>query len=112
MSRIGTARGADLARFRELVHDLAWRASGRGDWPAAIGYLTQARDMLPAGHAARAGLDRQIAMLRDRASQAAAAVERARTAWLTAGRDTELDRWRDLYELAVPRPRLAERNAA
>ena len=64
MSRIGTARGADLARFRELVHDLAWRASGRGDWPAAIGYLTQARDMLPAGHAARAGLDRQIAMLR------------------------------------------------
>ena len=111
MSRIGTARGADLARFRALVHDLAWRAS-RGDWPAAISYLTQARDMLPARHAARAGLDRQIATLRDRASRAATAVERARTAWLTAGRDTELDRWRDLYELAVPRPRPAERNAA
>ena len=55
MSRIGTARGADLARFRALAHDLAWQASGQGDWPAAIGYLTQARDMLPAGHAARAG---------------------------------------------------------
>ena len=32
-------------------------------------------------------------------------VDQARIAWVTAGRDSELDRWRDLYELAVPRPR-------
>ena len=30
--------------------------------------------------------------------------ERARLALLTAPRGTELDRWRDLYDLAVPRP--------
>jgi hypothetical protein len=29
--------------------------------------------------------------------------ERARLAWLTASRDTELDRWQDLYDVAVPR---------
>ena len=34
----------------------------------------------------------------------ARAVEQARMAWATASRDTELDRWRDLYDLAVPRP--------
>lgn len=31
-------------------------------------------------------------------------VEQARVAWLTASRDTELDRWQELYDLAVPRP--------
>ena len=32
-------------------------------------------------------------------------MEQARSAWATASRDTELDRWRDLYDAAVPRPR-------
>ena len=32
------------------------------------------------------------------------AAQRARLAWLTAPRDTELDRWRDLYDAVVPRP--------
>ena len=32
------------------------------------------------------------------------AAERARLAWLSASRDTELDRWRDLYDQMVPRP--------
>jgi len=32
-------------------------------------------------------------------------IEQARTAWATAPRDTELDRWRDLYDVTVPRPR-------
>jgi hypothetical protein len=31
--------------------------------------------------------------------------EQARTAWATAPRDAELDRWQDLYDAAVPRPR-------
>ena len=31
-------------------------------------------------------------------------IEQARTAWATAPRDAELDRWRDLYDAAVPRP--------
>jgi len=30
--------------------------------------------------------------------------DEARAAWATASRDTELDRWRDLYALAVPDP--------
>ena len=30
--------------------------------------------------------------------------ERARLVWLIASRDTELDRWQTLYDLAVPRP--------
>ena len=30
-------------------------------------------------------------------------VDHARTAWATAPRDTELDRWHELYALAVPR---------
>lgn len=34
----------------------------------------------------------------------AVTVARARTAWATASRDTELDRWQELYALAVPRP--------
>jgi hypothetical protein len=34
----------------------------------------------------------------------AVTVDRARTAWATASRDTELARWRELYALAVPRP--------
>jgi hypothetical protein len=48
------------------------------------------------------------------AAERAYALQQARTAWLTASRDDELDRWRDLYELAVPRPRpaAAERSAA
>jgi hypothetical protein len=29
----------------------------------------------------------------------------ARAAWATAPRDSELDRWRELYDLAVPRLR-------
>ena len=32
-------------------------------------------------------------------------VDQARAAWATAPRDGELDRWRELYDLAVPRPR-------
>jgi len=32
-------------------------------------------------------------------------MEQARSAWATASRDSELDRWRDLYDAAVPRPR-------
>jgi len=32
-------------------------------------------------------------------------IERARAAWATAPRDGELDRWRELYALAVPAPR-------
>ena len=39
-------------------------------------------------------------------------VEQARMAWVTASRDTELDRWRELYGLAVPRPRPEMRAAA
>lgn len=35
---------------------------------------------------------------------AAGTLDQARIASVTAGRDSELDRWRDLYELAVPRP--------
>ena len=31
-------------------------------------------------------------------------MEQARSAWATASRDAELDRWRDLYDAAVPRP--------
>jgi hypothetical protein len=31
-------------------------------------------------------------------------VDRARVAWATAGRDTEMARWQELYDLAVPRP--------
>jgi hypothetical protein len=34
----------------------------------------------------------------------AVTVTRARNAWATASRDTELDRWQELYDLAVPRP--------
>jgi hypothetical protein len=34
---------------------------------------------------------------------AARTVDQARAAWATAPRDTELDRWRELYALAVPR---------
>jgi len=49
--------------------------------------------------------------LRDRASQNACAIAQARTAWLTASRDDELDRWQELYELAVPRPRPAAADA-
>jgi hypothetical protein len=30
-------------------------------------------------------------------------VDQARAVWATAARDTELDRWYDLYALAVPR---------
>jgi hypothetical protein len=33
----------------------------------------------------------------------AVTVHRARTAWATASRDTELARWQELYDLAVPR---------
>jgi hypothetical protein len=33
----------------------------------------------------------------------AATAGQARIAWATASRDTELDRWRELYDLAVPR---------
>lgn len=32
-------------------------------------------------------------------------IDQARIAWATASRDSELDRWRELYDLAVPRPR-------
>ena len=32
-------------------------------------------------------------------------VDQARIVWATAPRDSELDRWRELYDLAVPRPR-------
>jgi hypothetical protein len=39
-------------------------------------------------------------------------VEQARMAWVTASRDTELDRWQELYDLAVPRPRAEGRAAA
>ena len=35
----------------------------------------------------------------------AVSIERARAAWATAPRDSELDRWRELYALAVPAPR-------
>ena len=35
----------------------------------------------------------------------AVSVDQARAAWATAPRDSELDRWRELYDLAVPRPR-------
>ena len=34
-------------------------------------------------------------------------VDQARATWATAPRDSELDRWRELYDLAVPRPRPA-----
>ena len=34
----------------------------------------------------------------------AVSIERARAAWATAPRDSELDRWRELYALAVPGP--------
>ena len=37
----------------------------------------------------------------------AVTVDQARAAWATAPRDSELDRWRELYDLAVPRPRPA-----
>ncbi|HYZ55799.1 MAG TPA: hypothetical protein VE733_20190 [Streptosporangiaceae bacterium] len=37
----------------------------------------------------------------------AVTTDQARAAWATASRDSELDRWRDLYDLAVPRPRAA-----
>jgi hypothetical protein len=47
-----------------------------------------------------------------RAEGIQAARERARIAWLTAPKETELDRWNDLYDLLVPRPRPAERSAA
>ena len=30
-------------------------------------------------------------------------VDQARAAWRPAPRDSELDRWRELYDLAVPR---------
>ncbi len=48
------------------------------------------------------------------AAEHAYALQQARLAWLTASRDDELDRWREFYELAVPRPRpaAAERSAA
>jgi hypothetical protein len=36
-------------------------------------------------------------------SPPALTVDQARAAWATAARDTELDRWRDLYALAVRR---------
>ena len=35
----------------------------------------------------------------------AVSIERARAAWATAHRDSELDRWRELYALAIPRSR-------
>lgn len=38
--------------------------------------------------------------------------ERARLAWVTAPKETELDRWRELYDLVVPRPYPDERSAA
>jgi hypothetical protein len=31
--------------------------------------------------------------------------DQARAAWATAPRDSELDRWRELYDLAVPQSR-------
>ena len=31
-------------------------------------------------------------------------IDQARAAWAAAPRDSELDRWRELYDLAVPRP--------
>ena len=31
------------------------------------------------------------------------AADQARIAWATAPRDAELDRWQELYDLAVPR---------
>ena len=34
----------------------------------------------------------------------AVSIERARVAWATAPRDSELDRWRELHALAVPAP--------
>ena len=34
----------------------------------------------------------------------AVSIERARAAWATAPRDSELPRWRELYALAVPAP--------
>ena len=38
--------------------------------------------------------------------------EHARMAWVTASRDTELDLWRELYDLAVAQPRADVRAAA
>jgi len=34
----------------------------------------------------------------------APALSAAQTAWVIASRDTELARWQELYEAAVPRP--------
>ena len=39
------------------------------------------------------------------AARPAVSIERARAAWVTAPLDSELDRWRELYALAVPAPR-------
>jgi hypothetical protein len=36
----------------------------------------------------------------------AGSVDQARAAWATAGRDDELARWAELYELAVTRPEI------
>jgi hypothetical protein len=36
---------------------------------------------------------------------AAVTVDQARAAWATASRDTELDRWQELYDLTVPKLR-------
>jgi hypothetical protein len=44
------------------------------------------------------------------------AVSEARAAWATASRDSELDRWHELYDAVVPAPQTAmttwERHAA
>ena len=34
----------------------------------------------------------------------AGSVDQARAAWVTAPRDAELDRWHELYDVAVPAP--------
>ncbi|HEY3957978.1 MAG TPA: hypothetical protein VGM53_31830 [Streptosporangiaceae bacterium] len=63
-----------------------------------------------AAHHARAAYGRHQQDQQPEGVQAAR--ERARLAWLTAPKETELDRWNDLYDLVVPRPRPAERSAA
>ena len=68
---------------------------------------------LPRPEASRA---RPSTSSRNRAAEHAYAVQQARTAWLTASRDNERDRWNELYDLVVPRPwpeaAEAERSAA